>query len=965
MSGTGTDFISFLRLLDITPYRGSYDLPFVAFSVGVAVLAMYVALSVADRIVASSRRSVRLIWTGVGAIVMGGGIWSMHFIGMLAFSLPCGVGYNPLLTLVSILPGVLASGVALFVLSRRERPPQKLLFVCALLMGAGIGAMHYSGMAAMEPAALLRYDIRIVALSVVVAVALAYLALVIRARLKHFNDRRVMRTLLPATVMGLAIAGMHYVAMEASIFYPMAGIRVSGAIYSSTALALVIGFVSMSVGLITLGVTSLVGRRELTLSLLAEIARREHIQQDLIRAREEAEAANAAKSQFLATMSHEIRTPLNGVIGIANLLSSTPLNSRQAKLVANLSRSGQALLATISDILDFSKIEAGRLELFEIDFEPRETVADVADLFSEQCATRGLELAYFVSQDVPLWVKGDPVRVRQILINLVGNAMKFTEKGSIFIELGVAQGAKNEVMLSFSVKDTGIGISAKKHPLLFQAFRQVDGSMTRTKGGTGLGLAISRQLTELMGGTIGVDSELGSGSRFQFTVLCKPSSEAVTAPPRRLGRGLRLLVAGTSTINTHVLSCYLRSWGLEPVFADGAQEAQEIWQQAAENGNGFDAAILDVKGLAEAGIALGRQMRSGSGTTQVLFLVGMDRFLAENSLESLGAAAILTKPVRPSELFNSLAAIASDSQARGVAPFYVSHSARGQVAHFNARILVAEDNPVNQDVATGILENMGCRVITAPNGAAAVRQMAQERFDLVLMDCEMPELDGFEATRCIRQLEPGKIQIGLDGKPKRTPIVALTAHALADIRRKCLEAGMDDFLTKPFDEAQMSKALRRWIGHLEYAPAAVEAAEPPRPGPPAAAHLTAQDQAIDMGVLDHVSAFKGTAGKALFHRVVSRFADTAPNLALLLREKFTAGDAEELWRIAHSLKSSASALGAHRLACRAGEIEEMAREHGLDAVLPLLTTLERELAAALESLSTMTGDMNESVAQRG
>jgi len=960
MPGISVKLLSFLRLLDIAPYTGTYDLPFVALSVGVAVLSMYVALSVADRVVASSRRSVALIWTAVGAIVMGGGIWSMHFIGMLAFSLPCGVGYDPFLTLISILPGVLASGVALFVLSRRERPSQKLLFVCALLMGAGIGAMHYSGMAAMEPAALLRYDIRIVLLSVVVAVALAYLALVIRARLKHFNDHRVMRTLLPATVMGLAIAGMHYVAMEASIFYPMTGISISGSIYSSTTLALIIGFVSVSVGLVTLGVASLVGRSELTASLLAEIARRENIQQDLIRAREEAEAANAAKSQFLATMSHEIRTPLNGVIGIASLLASTSLDPRQARLVTNLSRSGHALLAIISDILDFSKIEAGRLELFEADFEPRETVADVADLFSEQCAVKGLELVYFVSEDVPLWVKGDPVRVRQILINLVGNAMKFTEQGSILIELGVTAEHESDVLLSFSVKDTGIGISAEKHPLLFQAFRQVDGSMTRAKGGTGLGLAISRQLTELMGGTIGVDSELGDGSRFHFTVGCKRSSADTNSRPRHLGRGLRLLVAESNSVNAHVLSSYLASWGLEPVFTNTVEEARKAWEHAAKSGNGFDVAILDIKGLAEAGIALGRQMRADGGATEVIFLVGMDRFVAEKSVEAVGAAAILTKPVRPSELFNSLIAVASDSAARGVAPFYVSHCARGQKGHFNARILVAEDNLVNQDVATGILENMGCRVVTASNGAAAVRLMAQEEFDLVLMDCEMPELDGFEATRSIREREAG------NNKSKRTPIVALTAHALADIRRKCLDVGMDDYLTKPFDETQMSEALRRWIGQLEYVPANDEPAEPAPANLSAGAQPAAESSPIDHAVLDNVSSFKGPAGEALFKRVVSRFAGTAPNLVVSLHEQFTLGNAEELWRTAHSLKSSAAALGVHRLAARASEIEHTARKHGLDAVQPLLVNLDHELSAALRSFSTMTGETYEFAAvQRG
>ncbi len=328
--------------------------------------------------------------------------------------------------------------------------------------------------------------------------------------------------------------------------------------------------------------------------------------------------------------------------------------------------------------------------------------------------------------------------------------------------------------------------------------------MTRAKGGTGLGLAISRQLTELMGGTIGVDSELGCGSRFHFTVRCKSSQEKAAPPPRRLERKVRLLVAERPSVHARVLSSYLKSWGLDPVFTRTAEEARRVWASAAEGEAYFDVAIIDLKDLAEAGVALGQQMCARGGT-EVIFLIGMDRFLFEKSLESVDAAAILARPVRPSELFNSLADVASDSRPRGVKPFYVRHSGREQQTRFDARILVVEDNLVNQDVATGILENMGCRVVTASNGAAAVRLAMRENFDLILMDCEMPEMDGFDAARCIRERERGS---------KRTPIVALTAHALADIRRKCLEAGMDEFLTKPFDESQMAKALYRWIGQL-------------------------------------------------------------------------------------------------------------------------------------------------------
>ncbi len=511
MIGNYASALRFLQLLDITPYKGTYDLAFVALSVGVAVLSMYVALSVADRIVAASARSARLVWTTVGAIVMGGGIWSMHFIGMLAFSLPCGVDYSLVLTLVSILPGVLASGVALFVLSRKDRPSQKLLFVSALLMGAGIGAMHYSGMAAMEPAALLRYDVRIVGLSVVVAVGLAYLALVIRARLKQFGGHRALRVFLPASVMGLAIAGMHYVAMEASVFYPMAGIRISGTVYSSTSLALVIGFVSVSVGLLTLGIAALVERSELTASLLAEIGRRELVQQDLLAAKEAAEAASRAKSDFLANMSHELRTPLNAIIGFSEIMRKGmfgPLNGKYAEYAGMVHDSGSHLLAIINDILDLAKAESNKLELHEEDIDIVRVIALSSTIVQELADRAGVN--YDVAMvNMPPNMRGDAARLRQILINLLGNAVKFTPRGG---KVSLSAQAVPGGGLEFRITDTGIGIPKDKMELAMAPFGQVGCAMARKHDGTGLGLPLTKRLVEMHGGTLDLTSEPGQGT---------------------------------------------------------------------------------------------------------------------------------------------------------------------------------------------------------------------------------------------------------------------------------------------------------------------------------------------------------------------------------------------------------------------------------------------------------------------
>ncbi|MBI1777366.1 MAG: response regulator [Proteobacteria bacterium] len=928
-----------------TAYLGAYDLALVATSVVIAILAAFVALSISGRIVAAATQRGRWAWATAGALSMGGGIWSMHFIGMLAFSLPCGITYDSVGTVLSMIPGVLASGTALGTISRPTEPDVKRLGVSAVLMGAGIGTMHYSGMAAMQPEALLRYDPGLVLLSIVVAVVLAFISLSIHFRIhRPFSSGRP-ETIIAATVMGLAVAGMHYTAMQASIFYPLPDAPTSSMALSPTLLALLITIFTVLIATSTLVATFAGRQNELALSLTAEVQRRQRTEEDLVRAREQAEAANLAKSQFLATMSHEIRTPMNGVLGMANLLISTPLNDRQRRLAETLSRSGKALLATINDILDFSKIEAGRFELFDVDFDPREVIAEVTDLFCEPSASKGLELVYFIAEEVPGKLHGDPIRLRQVLINLVGNAVKFTERGEVLIEIDVAGSGPDHVVLAFSVEDTGIGIASAQRQQVFSSFYQADHAMTRARGGTGLGLTIAKHLVELMGGEIGVTSELGDGSRFWFTVrLGRVAGEAdETRASRHVARPFRALLVDTNAVSARVLSLYLSSWRIETTVATNAEEAEAAWTAAGTSARGFDVAIIDVKGLKGAGVNLAHRIHTDDSgrKAKVVALAGIDGLITDDSQTRLGIFATLTKPARPSELFNCLATLASKSRETDVAPYFMRRSVRTQRAQFDARILVVEDNATNQEVAVGMLEAMGCQTVTASNGSIAEERFTEDRFDLVLMDCEMPVMDGFEAARRMRKIEAKVAEAG-EASRRRTAIVAVTAHALTAVQQRCFEAGMDDFLVKPYDEVQLAETLRRWLPSLERAPV--------RSDPRGAA----DPATIDHSTIEKIRAIKGKGSVELLQRVVTQFTQTSPPLAATIRAKADAGDAEAVWRAAHSLRSSAGAIGARKLSERCAEIETIAREVGAEPVKPLLDALDAELAAATKSLKELT-----------
>ena len=930
-----------------TAFAGSYSVGLVITSVVIAVLAAFVALSISGRIVAATTRKARWAWASAGALSMGGGIWSMHFIGMLSFALPCGVSYDPVGTILSMIPGVIASGIALGAISKPTQPDLKRLTVSAVLMGAGIGAMHYSGMAAMQPEALLRYDPWLVLLSVGVAVALAFVSLSIRFRFHGRDGSGLWSTVVAATVMGCAVAGMHYTAMEASIFFPLPDAPIHTMALSSTLLALLIAIFTILIASGTFVATFAGRQNELAISLTAEVERRQSTEADLVRAREQAEAANQAKSQFLATMSHEIRTPMNGVLGMANLLASTPLSERQRRLVENLLRSGQALLAIINDVLDFSRIEAGRLDLAEIDFDPREVVAEVTDLFCEPCARKGLEFVYYVAENVPRRLRGDPVRLRQVLINLVGNAIKFTERGEILTEVVIAERDPARMQLAFSVQDTGIGIAPEHTAQVFESFQQADHRTAGARGGSGLGLAIARNLVDLMGGEIGVESKVGSGSRFHFTArFATAQGTEEASDSRHVVPPLRVLLVDCNAVSARIMSLYLASWHLEAAVVADAGAAETAWRDAIAAERPFDVVIIDVKGLGAAGVALARAVRTdGRGRpAEVIALVGIDGLMADDNIEAVGAFAILTKPARPSELFNCLASLAAGARGGDVVPFFARRMTRATRPQFDARVLLAEDNAVNQEVAIGMLEAMGCQIVTTSNGREAVERFARERFDLVLMDCEMPVMDGYEAARRIRELERLVGPTGTDGTPPRTPIVAITAHALTAVHEKCLQVGMDDFLVKPFDERRLAGALRRWLAGRER----------PRGATTIAAAPSAAAPALDLAALEQIRALQDDGGVSLLRRVVAQFSVTAPALTATIHENVVAGNAEAVRQAAHSLKSSAGAIGAALLARCCAEIESTAQSAGTTAVASLLEALDAELAAAQRSLQELT-----------
>jgi two-component system sensor histidine kinase/response regulator len=1011
---------------------GSYDGALVALSYVVAVLAAYVALDLASRVSAAQGRMASF-WLLGGAAAMGTGIWSMHFIGMLAFHLPIPIAYDVPTTLLSMLIAVLVSGFALYTINRSALSIRRLL-VSGLFMGVGIASMHYTGMAAIPLSPAIAYDPLLFGASVLIAVAASIVALWIAF---HLRSQAVVNVVTKrvgaALVMGVAIVGMHYTGMAAARFAMNSVCLGDPQQISNLWMALAIGGCTVLFLAATMMISVFDSRlasrttqlaeslrasaAELRLvidhmpamlfyvdrdlcfryhnkrfrdwvgrpaeqidgwpvrsvappSIAADLERRvsqalggrsaffeaqlpardsgavEFIEASLVPhsdeggrvegcyaliqvvterkqleglriAKEAAEGANHAKSEFLANMSHEIRTPMNGVLGMTELLLDAGLSETQRRYAQNIKSSADALLHIINDILDFSKIEAGKMELETVELDVRKTAEAVAELLAGRAHAKGLELICHVDDEVPAVMLGDPGRLRQILLNLAGNAVKFTDRGEVVIGVRLMPGARNQpadtCTLRFEVRDTGIGISPEVRARLFNAFTQADGSMSRRFGGSGLGLVICKQLVELMGGEIDIDSRPGQGSTFWFTVTLRTVSSPRAPGPAAATQlaGLRALIVEDNPTNREILTRYLNACGMLSDCAAAGEPGIALLRRQAALAQPYDVALVDMKMPGMNGLDLAQAVRGDPAleTTRLIMLTSLGSQAMEDSALQAGFAACLAKPLRRSEIYQCIARVMGMQRERAEV-----HVDAPDVPRLPARVLVVEDNSVNQEICAAMLRAYGCQVDLADNGHRGVEAAFSAQYDVVFMDCQMPEMDGFEAATAIRareaELNADLAKAGLS--TRRLPIIALTANAMQGDRERCLAAGMDDYLTKPFNKEELGAALARWRGR-----AATQRGD-------ASGQVTA-DAPLDQLVLERLRSLERPEAPGLVATVLTRYRETTPAFIRAMREGLRDADNQAVSRAAHALKSASANVGAIQLAALCEQLERTTR----------------------------------------